>query len=103
MVQVRKVIWKLFEMMPTPESARNADVAAVQKLIEPLGLAPKRAPMLIRFSREYMEKQVHAVAHMPCVSFYMYLPHSDTLFLHDTGRFINSTKTSTYCLRSYVC
>lgn len=56
-LQVRKVIWKLFEMMPTPEAGMVADVAAVQKLIEPLGLAPKRAPMLIRFSREYVEKQ----------------------------------------------
>ncbi len=63
-LQVRKVIWKLFEMMPTPEAGMNADIAAVQKLIEPLGLAPKRAPMLIRFSREYVEKQVHALAHV---------------------------------------
>ncbi|EIE24531.1 DNA glycosylase [Coccomyxa subellipsoidea C-169] len=54
---VRKVIWKLFELMPTPEDAMHADVEAVRELIEPLGLAPKRAPMLIRFSKEYVEKQ----------------------------------------------
>ncbi len=57
-MQVRKVIWKLFELMPTPEDAMHADVEAVRELIEPLGLAPKRAPMLIRFSKEYVEKQV---------------------------------------------
>lgn len=56
--QVRKVIWNLFELLPTPEAAMEADAAPIRKLIEPLGLAPKRAPMLIRFSREYVEKQV---------------------------------------------
>ncbi len=57
-MQVRKVIWRLFELMPTPEAALQADVAAVRDVIEPLGLAPKRAPMLIRFSKEYLEKEV---------------------------------------------
>ena len=56
--QVRKVIWKLFELMPTPEAGMHADEAAVRELIQPLGLAPKRAPMLIRFCRDYVEKQV---------------------------------------------
>jgi hypothetical protein len=57
-VQVRKVIWKLFKLMPTPEAAMAADVEAIRALIEPLGLAPKRAPMLKRFSQEYLQKQV---------------------------------------------
>ena len=56
--QVRKVIWKLFKLMPTPEAAVAADVDAIRALIEPLGLAPKRAPMLKRFSQEYLQKQV---------------------------------------------
>ncbi len=55
---MRKVIWKLFELMPTPEAGMHADEAAVRELIQPLGLAPKRAPMLIRFCRDYVEKQV---------------------------------------------
>lgn len=56
-MQVRKVIWKLFELMPTPEAAVAANVDDIRRIIEPLGLI-KRAPMLQRFSQEYMEKQV---------------------------------------------
>ena len=52
------MIWKLFELMPTPEAGMHADEPAVRELIQPLGLAPKRAPMLIRFCRDYVEKQV---------------------------------------------
>ena len=56
-LQVRKVIWKLFELMPTPEAVVAADVNEIRRIIEPLGLI-KRAPMLQRFSQEYTEKQV---------------------------------------------
>ena len=61
--QVRKIIWKLFELMPTPEVGMHADEAAVRELIQPLGLAPKRAPMLIRFCRDYVEKEVRGTSH----------------------------------------
>ena len=62
------MIWKLFELIPTPEEAIHADVEAVRELIEPLGLAPKRAPMLIRFSKEYVEKKVcHSPTVLACV------------------------------------
>lgn len=67
------MIWKLFKLMPTPEAAVSADVAAVREIIEPLGLAPKRAPMLIRFSKEYLEKEVGAfqgkIARSQCLHF----------------------------------
>lgn len=59
-MQVRKIIWKLFELMPTPEAGMHADEEAVRELIQPLGLAPKRAPMLIRFCKDYVEKQVRS-------------------------------------------
>ena len=65
---MRKVIWRLFELMPTPEAAVAADTEAIRRLIEPLGLAPKRAPMLQRFSREYTEKQVGAHVRIPCLA-----------------------------------
>ena len=61
-VQVRKIIWKLFELMPTPEAGMHADEATVRELIQPLGLAPKRAPMLIRFCRDYVEKEVCSIS-----------------------------------------
>lgn len=79
-LQVRKVIWRLFDLMPTPEEAMHADVEAVRELIEPLGLAPKRAPMLIRFSKEYVEKQV--CGHGPAISYTMTAPQvtQHTLF-----------------------
>ena len=57
-LQVRRVIWRLFELMPTPEAAIKADVNAIQEIILPLGLANKRAPMLQRFSKEYLEDTV---------------------------------------------
>ena len=41
----------------------HADEAAVRELIQPLGLAPKRAPMLIRFCRDYVEKEVRSRSH----------------------------------------
>lgn len=50
----------------------HADVEAVRELIEPLGLAPKRAPMLIRFSKEYVEKQV--CGHGPGISYTITAP-----------------------------
>ena len=56
--QVRAVIWRLFELAPSAAAAAVADPAAVRAIIEPLGLAPKRVPMLQRFSREYLEKDV---------------------------------------------
>jgi endonuclease III len=52
------VIWRLFELAPSAAAAAAADPAAVRAIIEPLGLAPKRVPMLQRFSREYLEKDV---------------------------------------------
>jgi endonuclease III len=51
-VQVRKVLDDLFALCPTPEAAAAADVAAIQKLIQPLGLYRKRAAALQRFSSE---------------------------------------------------
>lgn len=58
--QVRQVIWRLFEMCPTPAAAVAADQAAIRDLIRPLGLFNKRAAAVQRFSLEYAEKQVGA-------------------------------------------
>jgi endonuclease III len=55
---VRLVIWRLFEMCPTPEAAASADQTAIRDLIKPLGLFNKRAAAVQRFSREYLDKQV---------------------------------------------
>ena len=57
-MQVRKVIWELFKMCPDPAAAAKADVGAIEKLIYPLGLATKRAAMVVRFSQEYMDTEV---------------------------------------------
>ena len=56
--QVRKVIWDLFLLCPTPAAATSADVAAIQALIQPLGLFRKRAVAIQKLSRDYLEKQV---------------------------------------------
>ena len=51
-------------MMPTPEVGMHVDEAVVRELIQPLGLAPKRAPMLIRFCRDYVEKQASGTSNI---------------------------------------
>lgn len=63
--QVRSVIWRLFELAPTPAALAAADPAAVRAIVEPLGLAPKRVPMLQRFSREYLDKDVRTSSPAP--------------------------------------
>ena len=67
--QVRAVIWRLFELAPSAAAAAVADPAAVRAIIEPLGLAPKRVPMLQRFSREYLDKDVRTHSPVPRVLF----------------------------------
>ena len=57
-VQVRKILWNLFQLAPSPEAAVGVDVALVEELIKPLGLFRKRAVMFKRFSQEYIEKDV---------------------------------------------
>ena len=66
LMQVRAVIWRLFDLAPTPAALASADAAAIRAIVEPLGLAPKRVPMLQRFSREYLEKDVRRPPHRLC-------------------------------------
>lgn len=54
--QVRSVIWKLFDMYPTPQNMIEAETTALQDLLEPLGLHRKRATTLQRFSKEFLDK-----------------------------------------------
>ncbi|PSC75056.1 methyl-binding domain 4 [Micractinium conductrix] len=54
--QVRKVIWELFSLCPTPAAAIAADVQQVQNLIQPLGLFRKRALAIQQLSHEYLYK-----------------------------------------------
>lgn len=63
-VQVRKVIWRLFDIWPTPEAAAGATgdtLVIVEKLIQPLGLFRKRTMAIKRFSQEYLEAEVRHV------------------------------------------
>ena len=60
-LQVRKVLWKLFEIWPTPQAAARAELAVlaeVEKLLQPLGLFRKRTVAIKRLSQEYLETQV---------------------------------------------
>uniref|UniRef100_A0A061RBV6 Methyl-CpG-binding domain protein 4 n=1 Tax=Tetraselmis sp. GSL018 TaxID=582737 RepID=A0A061RBV6_9CHLO len=54
--QVRRVIWDLFRMCPTPEAAIATDLAEIEQLILPLGLHRKRARDIKRFSEDYLTK-----------------------------------------------
>jgi hypothetical protein len=57
---VRRVIWRLFELCPTPQAAVAADVSAIRAIIQPLGLFNKRAVAVQRFSQDYTDKEVRA-------------------------------------------
>ncbi|GBG90817.1 hypothetical protein CBR_g51322 [Chara braunii] len=52
--QMHKVIWDLFELIPTPEAAIAASEADIANVIRSLGLYNKRAKMIKRFSEEYL-------------------------------------------------
>lgn len=54
--QVRKIIWDLFQLCPTPQAAVAADTSRIQDLIQPLGLFRKRAVAIQRLSEDYLNK-----------------------------------------------
>ena len=54
--QVDKVYDQLFKKYPTPESMMSAVEEELQDIIKPLGMWRKRSKTLMRFSKEYLEK-----------------------------------------------
>ena len=68
-MQVRKVIWALFELCPTPEAMATADLNAIGDIVAPLGLNKKRGAMLQRFSKDYVTKDVR-----PCPACALLVP-----------------------------
>jgi methyl-CpG-binding domain protein 4 len=50
---VRRVIWDLFELIPTPEAALAAPLDAIVRIIRPLGLT-RRAGYIQRLSEQYL-------------------------------------------------
>ena len=50
------VLWKFFDQFPNADATSRADAQQIEGIIQPLGLFRKRAQILIRFSREYLEK-----------------------------------------------
>jgi methyl-CpG-binding domain protein 4 len=50
---VRRVIWELFQLIPTPEAALAAPLEAIVRIIRPLGLT-KRAGYIQRLSQQYL-------------------------------------------------
>ena len=63
-IQVRKVIWALFALCPTPEAMVAADLSAIGDIVAPLGLNRKRGAMLQRFSKDYLTKDVRSPPRM---------------------------------------
>ena len=60
-LQVRKVLWKLFDIWPAAAVAAEAlpdTLTVVETLIQPLGLFRKRTMAIKRFSKEYLETEV---------------------------------------------
>lgn len=56
-MQVRKVIWELFKLCPTPAKAISVGTAEIQAIIQPLGLFRKRALAIQRLSEDYLYKE----------------------------------------------
>ena len=54
--QVRKILPDLFQKYPSPKHMSSADEDHLKSLLVPLGLSNKRTKTLIRFSREFLEK-----------------------------------------------
>ena len=54
--QVRRVLPRLFSLCPTPAAAVAAETAALEAIIQPLGLFRKRAVALQRMSDDYINK-----------------------------------------------
>ena len=77
-MQVRKIIWKLFELMPTPEAGVHADEATVRELIQPLGLAPEAGahahPLLQRLCREGGMQHITTMYLAVCCALMVELP-----------------------------
>ncbi len=44
------VLWEFLKLYPTPDAAKSADVSALAKLLNPLGLHEKRAETIVKFS-----------------------------------------------------
>ena len=68
---MRTVLGRLFKRYPTARelaAAGNADILALEQLLRPLGLFRKRARMLVRFSKEYLEMQVCVFCYWGMVS-----------------------------------
>jgi len=51
--QIRDIF---FELYPTPHRASHANYEFLKSLLTPLGLSEKRAKTIIRFSKEWLEK-----------------------------------------------
>ncbi|GLI71770.1 hypothetical protein VaNZ11_017094 [Volvox africanus] len=56
--QVRQVIGPLWRAYPTAEAMAIADPRVVQDIVRPLGLHAVRAARLVRFSQEFISKEV---------------------------------------------
>jgi methyl-CpG-binding domain protein 4 len=50
---VRRVIWELFQLIPTPEAATAVAEADIARILKPLGLV-KRAAYIQRMSAQYL-------------------------------------------------
>lgn len=54
--QVRKVLPLLFKRYPSPQAMSIANEEDLKDLLKPLGLVNKRTKTLVRFSKEYLNK-----------------------------------------------
>ena len=55
-LQAGRIISDLFTLCPDAKAATEVASGEIEKIIQPLGLHRKRALMIQRFSREYLEE-----------------------------------------------
>lgn len=50
------VMWKFLELYPSPEAVTNSEIQDISGLLRPLGLHCLRAKTIIKFTKEYLDK-----------------------------------------------
>lgn len=70
---MNKVVWSLFELIPTPEAAVAVDTSLIADIIKPLGLQNKRAQGIRKFSSRFLDGDWLHVTSLPGIGKYAWV------------------------------
>ncbi len=55
--QAEPILWEFLEKYPDPSKVQEDSEDTISQMLKPIGLNKRRAKTLIRFSKEYLEKE----------------------------------------------